>query len=66
MKAKVDLELCIGCNLCAETCAEVFRMEGEKAIVCVDTVPKESEESCKKATEDCPVDAIVIEEVGNC
>jgi ferredoxin len=60
MKARVDPELCIGCNLCAETCAQVFRMEAEKAIVYVDTVPKEAEESCKKATEDCPVDAIII------
>lgn len=61
MKARVDLELCIGCTLCVSTCPEVFRMEGDKAVSFVTIVPKEAEENCKKATDECPVTAIIIE-----
>jgi len=61
MKARVDPELCIGCTLCVSTCPEVFRMEEDKAVSIVTVVPKESEENCKKATDECPVVAIIIE-----
>jgi len=62
MKAIVDQETCIGCGLCPENCPEVFKMEGEKAIAHVDTVPEEAKDKCKKAADECPVDAITIEE----
>jgi ferredoxin len=61
MKAKVDAELCIGCALCTQTCAEVFKMEADKAVVIVDIVPKEVEVTCRQAADDCPVTAIIIE-----
>lgn len=60
MKAKVDADLCIGCGLCVSTCPEVFKMEEDKAVVIGASVPKGAEETCKKATEDCPVTAIII------
>ena len=60
MKAKVDPDLCIGCTLCVSTCPEVFKMEGDKAVVLAAAVPKEAEDSCKRATEDCPVTAIIL------
>lgn len=60
MKAKVDKETCIGCGLCVATCPEVFRMEDDKTVAYVAVVPKEVEEACKKAAEECPVTAIVI------
>ena len=60
MKARVDPELCIGCTLCVSTCLEVFKMEEDKAVVYVAVVPKEAEENCKKATDECPVTAIFI------
>ncbi|MBI2469840.1 MAG: ferredoxin [Planctomycetes bacterium] len=62
MKAKVDPNVCIGCTLCTQICPEVFRMEGNKSVAHVDIVPKEVEESCKKAAESCPVGAIKITE----
>ncbi|HLD83182.1 MAG TPA: ferredoxin [Candidatus Omnitrophota bacterium] len=61
MKARVDPELCIGCGLCVQTCPQVFKMEGDKAVVIVGIVPKEVEATCKQACDECPVTAIIIE-----
>jgi len=60
MKVKVDADTCIGCGLCEGTSPEVFKMDGDKAVVIGSVVPKDAQESCKKATEECPVTAIVI------
>ena len=60
MKAKVDADLCIGCGLCVSTCPEVYKMEDDKAVVIGSAVPKEAEENCQKAADECPVTAIVI------
>ncbi|MBL7085111.1 MAG: ferredoxin [Candidatus Omnitrophica bacterium] len=62
MKASVNEELCVGCGLCADLCPDVFAMEQEKVKVKADPVPEASLECCKKSREDCPVEAINIEE----
>ncbi len=62
MRAIVDEEVCIGCGLCAETCPEVFEMVDEKARAKMDEVPEEFSETCREAAEDCPVEAIQIED----
>jgi ferredoxin len=59
MKAKVDPDTCIGCGLCVTTCPEVFEMKDDKAVIIAAVVPKNAEENCKKAAEDCPVTSIV-------
>jgi ferredoxin len=61
VKATVDKDLCTGCGLCESTCPEVFELQDDVAVVKVDTVPADAEESCKQAAEDCPVEAITCE-----
>jgi ferredoxin len=62
MRAIVDQDTCTGCELCTETCPEVFEMQNDTAVEKVDVVPPEAEETCREAAEDCPVEAITIEE----
>lgn len=61
MKASVDKDTCIGCGLCENICPEVFRMEGDKAVIYVEPVPQKLETSCKQAADECPVAAILIQ-----
>ncbi|MFC1699632.1 ferredoxin [Candidatus Omnitrophota bacterium] len=62
MKALVSDELCVGCGLCADVCPDVFAMEESKAKVKNDSVPESCSDCSKRAKEDCPVEAITIEE----
>lgn len=62
MKAQVDAAECTGCELCTETCPEVFRMEADTAFAYTDPVPADAEASCREAADDCPVAAITIED----
>ena len=62
MKVKVDRDECAGCELCVDTCPEVFEMDDDLARAKVEEVPAEHEDAVKEAAEDCPVEAIIIEE----
>jgi len=57
MPAKVDSELCTGCESCVDSCpSEAIKMENDKALVdadaCVD---------CAVCVDECPVEAISME-----
>ena len=59
MKAIVDTGLCIGCELCADTCPEVFAMrEDGYSHVIVEPIPPEEYDCVQEAVEICPVEAI--------
>ncbi len=62
MKAIVDEDACTACGLCEDTCPEVFELQDDVAVVLVDTVPEDQEDVCRQAAEECPAEAITIEE----
>ncbi len=62
MKAIVNQDECTGCELCVQTCPEVFEMVDDLAVTKVDKVPADAEETCRQAVEECPVECISIEE----
>lgn len=63
MKAKINRDDCIGCELCTQICPEVYAMDDEQiAIVIADPVPAAVEDTAKDAEDSCPTSAISIEE----
>lgn len=63
MKAIVDKDTCIGCGLCPAICPEIYQMEDDgKAVASDDEIPENLKSSAQEAAEQCPVDAIAIEE----
>ena len=62
MKVSIDAELCTACELCVDTCPEIFEMGDDTATVKVDTVPEDQEDCVREAAENCPVEAIQVEE----
>ena len=64
MKAVIDQDGCIGCELCTEICPSVFRMtdDGDVAEVYVDEVPSGDEADAEDARDSCPVEVISLED----
>jgi len=62
VKATVDKDSCIGCEICVTNCPEGFEMDGDVAKPKATPLPPEAEECAKQAAEDCPTDSITIEE----
>jgi len=62
MRAKVDPDKCIGCELCANTCPSIFQMNGGIAVAKTTPVPATDEAPCREAQVSCPVEAISLEE----
>ena len=63
MKVSVDQELCAACGVCVDVCPGVFDLNDEgMAYVTVEIVSPESEDSCREAAEQCPSEAIMIDE----
>jgi ferredoxin len=60
MKVRIE-DTCTACELCVDTCPEVFEMGPEQAQVLVDEVPAGFEDAVKQAVEECPVEAIIVE-----
>ncbi len=62
MKAVVDKDVCIGCELCNSICPEVFSMDDDGLAVAIDEEIDESLiESAKEAEDSCPTEAITVE-----
>ena len=62
MKASIDRDNCIGCELCADTCPSVFRMADDgMAEAYVTDVPVGDEAAAEEARDNCPVTVITVE-----
>jgi len=62
MRVKVDAEKCIGCQMCVQVAPDLFEMQDDKAVAKADEVPEDKQDEAKQASEQCPVDAIPVEE----
>ncbi|RKX70514.1 ferredoxin [candidate division WOR-3 bacterium] len=62
MKVVVDPDLCTGCGLCVDTAPEIFELVEDVAQVKVDTVEEELQDAVRQAADECPSQAILIEE----
>ncbi len=62
MKVKVDPELCTVCMTCVDDVPEVFDMGDEVAVAIKPDVPPEFEDAVREVAEECPADAIIVEE----
>lgn len=63
MKVTVDKDLCLGCGICEGIVPEVFSLEREPvAEVLLDPVPEEFWALVRESAEECPEEAIIIEE----
>ena len=63
MKATIDRPNCISCEVCVETCPEVFRMADDGfAEVYADPVPESAQDKALDAEADCPAAVITIKQ----
>ncbi|RPI03286.1 MAG: ferredoxin [Calditrichaeota bacterium] len=60
MKVKIDADLCTGCELCVDTCPDVFEMGDGIAVVKTSQVPAGLEEDVKECVDSCPSEAIIV------
>ena len=62
MKAEIDKNGCIGCNLCADICPEVFRMAEDGLAEVYAEITDETVQAAKEAADTCPVSVITVSE----
>lgn len=62
MKAVVDPETCIGCELCVSICPNVFSMNDDgKSEAITSDINADDQDEAQDATNQCPVAAISIQ-----
>ncbi len=52
----IDADLCTGCELCVDTCGDVFEMKDDLAVVY--NAEGADEDEIQDAIDNCPVEAI--------
>jgi len=55
LMAKVDQDLCVGCGLCTQACADAFEMNAEGKAVAIEGA---TADCVQDAVDQCPVGAI--------
>ena len=59
MKITVDQDKCIGCGRCSEICPSTFRLNANGKS---EVISKEKSDCAMQAADECPVEAIFVEE----
>jgi len=63
MKVHIDPDLCNGTGQCADSCPEVFELDDEGfAATLTDEIPAKYQQACRRAVDNCPNNAILIEQ----
>jgi len=62
MRVWVDEDACTGCGVCVDKCPSIFEMEDGVAFAAGGVVPMSEEDRVEDAADECPVEAIVIED----
>jgi ferredoxin len=61
MKASVDADVCAGFAHCWALCPDVFELsDAGYAVVTVDEIPPELEDTVRTAAQNCPTNAITL------
>jgi ferredoxin len=65
MKISVNKKSCNGCTICNITCPEVFLIEEDGKAAVLQGLPDTShiQQICCEAADECPMNAIMIEEM---
>ena len=61
MRVRIE-DTCTACGLCVDTCPDVFEMGDDIAQVMIDDVPAEHEDAVQQAADECPVEAIIVDQ----
>ena len=63
MKAYVDKDTCIGCELCTQICPDVFSMDDDgKSVAINDDISENLQDDAVEARDSCTVSAIDIKD----
>lgn len=63
MKAYVNKDTCIACELCTQICPDVFSMDDDgKSVAINDDIPENLHDEAVEARDSCPVSAIDIKD----
>jgi ferredoxin len=63
MKVTVDVDKCLGCGVCESDCPDVFQLGDDAiAVVLLNPVPDKFRVDVEQARDDCPEEAIIIED----
>lgn len=62
MKISIDTDVCIGFGNCERTCPGIFKVASGISYAQVEEVQTEDEKCVRAAVDDCPSDAISIDQ----
>mgnify|MGYP001036742341 CR=1 FL=1 len=62
MKVRIDEELCTGCGICETICPDAFQVGEDGVAHLIDDDACEAAACCVEAADNCPEEAITIEE----